>query len=263
LVPNSTPFFDGKLYLYGTAAGGQGAVYQVESVTGTTKVLWDPDIPYSLSRANIGTQPQGVLYRNGVVYGTAFSGGAGGLGTVFQLSGKSGKVLHAFTGPDGAYPLTPPIIDASGTLYGTTWEGGNPKSCPDSPGCGTVWKRAPFSNVKVLHSFAFFTNKEDGQTPLSPLLLDEATGTLYGTTFYGGTGTRCGGVNGSCGTVFQVGVDGEDYKVLWEFPNKGPAAPQGQLALFHGDIYGTSYDGGKPCPDKHYIGCGTVWKLTP
>jgi hypothetical protein len=95
--------------------------------------------------------------------------------------------------------------------------------------------------LKVLHSFAFFTNKEDGQTPLSPLLLDEATGTLYGTTFYGGTGTRCGGVNGSCGTVFQVGIDGEDYKLLCQFPNKGPAAPQGQLALFHGDIYGTSY----------------------
>jgi hypothetical protein len=38
---------------------------------------------------------------------------------------------------------------------------------------------------------------------------------------------------------------------------------QGQLVFHDGALYGTSYDGGKPCPDQQYIGCGTVWKLTP
>jgi uncharacterized repeat protein (TIGR03803 family) len=110
--------------------------------------------------------------------------------------------------------------------------------------------------------------------PVSPLLL--ANDILYGTTFNGGTGTQCGGDGGSCGTVFKVSTDGGGYEVLWEFPNNGgdssncrghpcPAAPQGELAFYRGDIYGSSYDGGKKsCTDDvHYLGCGTVWKLTP
>ena len=98
--------------------------------------------------------------------------------------------------------------------------------------------------------------------PISPLVLDPTIGTLYGTTSAGGTGTNCGGTGGSCGTVFEVDSAG-NYQVLWEFPKGGPANPQGQLVFYAGDLYGTSYDGGKPCPDQHYIGCGTVWRLTP
>jgi uncharacterized repeat protein (TIGR03803 family) len=146
------------------------------------------------------------VFRAGIVYGTMFDGGDAGLGTVFQLHGAGGQILNSFNGLRGASPLTGPAIGADGTLYGTTWRGGNPKDCPNSPGCGTVWKRAPFSELRLLHSFAFFTNEKDGQTPMSRLLLDENTGTLYGTTFYGGTGTQCGGDHGECGTVFEVVV---------------------------------------------------------
>ena len=259
LVPNSTPVLGPDKFLYGTAAGGAGAVYTDGSAG--FQVLYDRDF---IGGNFVGYHPQGVFVDpSRRIYGTAFDGGAGGVGTVFQLIARGrGKVLHAFTGPDGAYPLVGPIIDPSGTLYGTTWEGGNPSACPNSPGCGTIWKLAPSSKEKVLHSFAFFTHKGDGMTPMSPLLRDDTTGALYGTTFNGGTGTQCGGVGGSCGTVFQVDASGA-YGVLWEFPKGGPAAPQGQLALHAGEVYGTSYDGGKPCPDQHYIGCGTVWKLTP
>ena len=98
--------------------------------------------------------------------------------------------------------------------------------------------------------------------PLSPLVEDPATGTVYGTTYYGGTGTRCGGVNGGCGTIFSVDIH-DTYQVLWDFPNGGAASPQGNLVFDDGALYGTSNDGGKSCPDQHYIGCGTVWKLTP
>jgi uncharacterized repeat protein (TIGR03803 family) len=38
--------------------------------------------------------------------------------------------------------------------------------------------------LTVLHNFA--GNPTDGQTPFAPLIMD-ATGTLYGTTFLGGT----------------------------------------------------------------------------
>jgi uncharacterized repeat protein (TIGR03803 family) len=149
---------------------------------------------------------------------------------------------------------------ADGTLYGTTRSGGNPKACPNSPGCGVVWKRTPAGRQKVLHSFKFFTSNKDGLAPISPLVLDPTTGTIYGTTVFGGKGTICGG-NG-CGIIFEIDSGGK-YQVLWEFPKGGAATPQGQLALDAGDLYGTSYDGGKPCPEQHAIGCGTVWKLTP
>ena len=94
-------------------------------------------------------------------------------------------------------------------------------------------------------------------------MLDAENYTLYGTTFYGGTGTSCGGYNGSCGTIFSVDTSGDNYQVLWEFPRGGAASPQGQLAFHGGALYGSSYDGGTSCPDRNYIGCGTVWKLTP
>jgi uncharacterized repeat protein (TIGR03803 family) len=125
-----------------------------------------------------------------------------------------------------------------------------------------IWKKPPSFKQKVMHSFRFSTQNKDGQDPISPLVLDEQTGTLYGTTSAGGRGTRCGGAGGSGGTVFRIDDDG-NYEVLWEFPKGGPANPQGQLVFHHGALYGTSYDGGQPCPGQHYIGCGTVWKLTP
>ena len=141
--------------------------------------------------------------------------------------------------------------------------GGNPKACPNSPGCGTIWRKPLSSREKVLHSMSFYAHPRDGQSPISPLVLDPATGTLYGTTYYGGTGTICGGFNGSCGTIFSIDTLGDNYQVLWEFPKGGPANPSGQLVFHEGALYGVSYDGGQTCSDKHYIGCGTVWKLTP
>jgi len=248
-------------FLYGTtsSAGCGGIVFRVDRVLLQLQVINNPD-------KNIGTfvgnHPQGVtIDANGTLFGTAFDGEFAG--TVFRMDqfGK-GKILHAFGGPEGLYPQAPPILGPDGAMYGTASEGGRPRDCPESPGCGVVWKKPPFSRQKVLHSFRFFTRNQDGMSPVSPLVLDEATGTLYGTTFYGGKGTTCGGVGGSCGTIFKIDDEG-NYEVLWNFPRGGPANPQGQLVFHDGALYGTSYDGGKPCPGQHYIGCGTVWKLTP
>jgi hypothetical protein len=255
--------FDRQNNLLGTAdIGLGGAVFEVFR-KGGGQIRYSPD--FSNTGNFVGFHPKGVVVDpSGLIYGTAGDGGAAGVGTLFQLAGvKSNKVLFSFDGPHGASPLTGPTLDPSGDIYGTTWRGGNPADCPNSPGCGTVWKRLPNAKVvRVLHSFAFFTNPKDGQTPMSPLERDPKTGTLYGTTYYGGAGTQCGGNNGDCGTVFEVDADGA-YELLWDFPRGGPAAPEGLLAFFKGALYGTSYDGGKSCPGQHYIGCGTVWVLTP
>jgi uncharacterized repeat protein (TIGR03803 family) len=260
-IPSATPFFKAGM-LWGTTGsigGSGGTIYRLDPGSGAFTIIYNP----AKNIGNfVGFHPQGVTVTGkGVIYGTAFDGEASG--TVFTIdSGGIGKVLYDFDGVTGANPIVPPVRGTDGTLYGTTVQGGNPKDCPESPGCGTVWELPPFARLKVLHSFKFFTKRQDGMSLMSPVALDEKTGLVYGTTYNGGTGTVCGGDFGSCGTVFEVD-DNRNYKVLWEFPKGGPAAPIGQLVFHDGALYGTSYDGGKACPDQHYLGCGTVWKLTP
>ncbi|HEY1709936.1 MAG TPA: choice-of-anchor tandem repeat GloVer-containing protein [Rhizomicrobium sp.] len=262
VVPSSAPFLDSaSSELYGTTGsigGSGGTIFRLSPVDGSHfKVIYNPAQNVG---DFVGYHPQGVVVRNGIVYGTAFDGAYAG--TLFQFSGQGGKILHGFMGPDGAYPQTPPIVGSDGTLYGTTYEGGKPADCPESPGCGVVWKQSPGASETKLHSMAFFTQPRDGMNPNAPLVLDAHTGTLYGATPAGGLGTECGAVGGSCGTVFTIDGNGK-YRVIWEFPKGGPAVPEGQLVFRAGVLFGTSYDGGKPCPDQHYIGCGTVWMLTP
>ena len=65
----------------------------------------------------------------GNLYGTTSSGGASGLGTVYQLTPSNGgwteSVLYSFAGgSDGSQPWGGVIFDKAGNLYGTTYEGG-------------------------------------------------------------------------------------------------------------------------------------------
>jgi uncharacterized repeat protein (TIGR03803 family) len=69
-----------------------------------------------------------IFDQGGNLYGTA-EGGTAGDGVVFQLAPNSDgswkeKVLHNFTGVDGAGPYASLIFDQAGNLYGTTLEGG-------------------------------------------------------------------------------------------------------------------------------------------
>ena len=87
-----------------------------------------------------GAEPSQLLDVNGTFYGTTRAGGTdansclnlGGCGTVFSITppGKE-KVLHEFVGGknDGSEPIGT-LIDVRGTLYGTTYSGG--EGCQDS-----------------------------------------------------------------------------------------------------------------------------------
>ncbi len=65
------------------------------------------------------------------------------------------RVLHRFTGSDGANPQAA-LIDVNGTLYGTTVSGGK-------YGNGTVYRMNPTGRGRVLYSFK---GKPDGANPL-------------------------------------------------------------------------------------------------
>ena len=89
--------------------------------------------------------------------------------------------------------------------------------------CGTVFELSPKSGggwkETLLHNF----NGNDGEIPYAGLIFD-AAGTLYGTTFAGGTGTCSDGSGFSgCGTVFELTPKtggGWTETVLYSFQGK-------------------------------------------
>lgn len=68
-----------------------------------------------------GAQPGTVVFgSDGAIYGTTFSGGTYGAGTIFRI-GADGKfsTIYTFKGPDGNWPNRCLIPGADGNFYGT------------------------------------------------------------------------------------------------------------------------------------------------
>jgi uncharacterized repeat protein (TIGR03803 family) len=115
----------------GPPPAGCGTVFKLDP-SGHETVL------YSFTGTNgDGAKPAAGLIMDsaGNLYGTT-GGGSPGAGTVFKLDpSRHETVLYGFTDTngDGAFPTAGLIMDSSGNLYGTTYEGG-------SAGAGTVFR---------------------------------------------------------------------------------------------------------------------------
>jgi uncharacterized repeat protein (TIGR03803 family) len=111
----------------------------------------------------------------------------------FDVIRGTEKILYSFRGgSDGAHPSAE-LINALGTLYGTTATGG---STANGGGQGTLFSLDPTTGAeKVLHSFP--SGPTDGTVPKAGLWY--IFGRLYGTTYSGGS---FGAVSGGYGTVF-------------------------------------------------------------
>jgi uncharacterized repeat protein (TIGR03803 family) len=241
--------------IYGTTrSGGVNGVGTVFAVTTAGKET----VLHSFGDSGDGVNPFAALINvKGTLYGTTSGGGAYscgshvGCGTVFSITtGGTEKVLYSFSAPgmgDGYYP-TAALIDVKGTLYGTTVYGGV-EGC-GSNNCGTVFSITTGGAEKVLHSFG---EGWDGGEPHAGLI--DVRGTLYGTTFQGGTSGGCGGYG--CGTVFSITSGGRE-KVLQSF-GEGSAdgvSPYAALVDASGTLYGTASGGGASND-------GTVFRILP
>jgi uncharacterized repeat protein (TIGR03803 family) len=143
------------------------------------------------------------------------------------------------------------ILDASGNLYGTTFQGGR-------YGYGSVFELTPEAagtwSEKILHSFNH--NGSDGNNPYASALIFDASGSLYGTTYLGGT-------NGG-GTVFKLlPSEGGTWTetILYNFNvagNDGNVPEAGLILDSGGNLYGTTLYGGSA-----YAYGGTVFELSP
>jgi len=232
--------------LYGTTfaggsiacAGGCGIVFTITS-SGKDTVL------YRFGGGNDGANPgASLLAVKGVLYGTTEYGGGEDFGTVFKIS-MTGveKVLHDFGSypGDGVKPVAS-LIDVKGTLYGTTFEGGDDSVC--GLNCGTVYSISEAGKENVLHSFEAYA---DGIAPLANLI--DVKGTLYGTT-EAGVGTP--GSNTGFGTVFSISTTGTEM-VLYSFGSG--SYPAAGLIDVNGTLYGTTTGDGAN-------GGGTAFSIT-
>jgi uncharacterized repeat protein (TIGR03803 family) len=249
-----TTFFGGDTNCGGV---GCGVVFKINTSNKET-------VLYTFTGGSDGGAPMGgvILDGSGNLYGTTTIGGDlncnpggnnPGCGLVFKLSpGGTEKVLYTFTGPDGEVPEASLVMDAAGTLYGTTFGG--------TTSCGEVFKLTTAGKFKVLHGFP--CGGTDGAEPTSAVILD-TVGNIYGTTVAGGGGTDC--TAPGCGTVFKISTNGTE-RVLYAFSGGSDGwAPNGALLLdSKGNLFGTTEQGGDlACPGKNGIGCGVVFTLDP
>ncbi len=91
----------------------------------------------------------------------------------------------------------------------------------------------------MLHSF---DGGAGGSDPNAGVTIDPATGTLYGTTTFGGTGGAC---RGGCGVLYAQAPDGT-YTVLHAFNDSADGRyPAGRLIIDkQGNIFGIATSGG-------------------
>jgi uncharacterized repeat protein (TIGR03803 family) len=260
--------------LYGTTDGGgangRGTVFMVDS-TGQETVL------HSFSGGTDGEGPLDALVMDaaGNLYGTTLYGGAGAncvgkilsCGTVFKLDTTGNEtVIYSFCSAancaDGYEPEAGLILDAAGSLYGTTNAGGA------NPYGGTVFKIDTTGHETVLYSFCSASNCTDGNDPGAGLIQD-AAGNLYGTTSQGGAGGfSCQGCGGTLFKLLAPAQPGGNWTetVLYSFCSAANCT-DGNLPLANlvqdaaGNIYGTTIEGGANTSANGGYGGGTVYKV--
>ena len=192
--------------LFGTTLYGgtnkDGTVFEL-----VNNGAWTLQTLVSFIGAN-GENPEGGLIRDAVgdLFGTTYTGGANGYGTVFEIPKAANGygtlitlVSFTNTGGEGGYPKAGLIADAAGNLFGTTTAGG-------ANGYGTVFELVKKGGGSYTLTMLVSFNGDNGSNPAAGLIMD-AAGDLFSTTY-------SGGANGfNDGTVFELVKNGGSYRL--------------------------------------------------
>jgi uncharacterized repeat protein (TIGR03803 family) len=200
-APQSGVILDKNGNLFGAAAGGaygNGAIFELKYTAG---VGWTESVIYSFTNEADGP-PTGITFdQSGNLFGATFGAYKGDGGTVFELSPSGDNwtysLLYTFppvpgqscSTPGPARPLT---LDAAGNLYGTAL-------CSGPAQAGSIFKLTNSQNGWQYTSLHDFTGAAEGLYPVSQVTID-SDGTLYGTTYGGGSNNCAGG----CGVVWAI-----------------------------------------------------------
>ncbi|MFI5379194.1 MAG: choice-of-anchor tandem repeat GloVer-containing protein [Tepidisphaerales bacterium] len=213
---------------------GFGTIFELPSGSSTITAL------ATFNKTNGANSYGGlVMDSSGNLFGATFGGGdANGDGTIFELPAGSSTIttLALFKGgAAGANPVGDLYMDASGNLFGTTYNGGDIADDPNGYGLGTIFKLPHGSStISVLATF----NGTNGAKPYDGLVVD-SSGNLFGTASAGGD------ANGD-GTVFELPSGASSITRLAAFSGgTNGAKPYGDLVIdANGNLFGTTNGGG-------------------
>ncbi len=224
--------------LYGITrwgGNGSGTVYSYNTVSQVYSQLHSFASDSSDGNAPLGTMISGG---DGFLYGLTWLGGVHNMGTLFRIKpdGSSFETLHDFSGgTQGKYPYDSLVFDGKHTLYGTTLGTyGN-----DPADLGTIFKfDLTNSAYTVLHKFT--GGGSDSGKPNGGVVLSADGQLLYGTTH----GDKIWGGK-EYGIIYQMKIDGTDFKQLYEFTG-GMAGdtPMRTPLLINDALYGMTAYGG-------------------
>jgi uncharacterized repeat protein (TIGR03803 family) len=237
--------FDQAGNIYGTTAAGGGSGYGVVFKLTRSGSHWTESVLWDFTCGDDGCDPYAGLLIDGAgnLYGTTQVGGAGGIGTVYELSptqsGWSETTLSSLPGVSGTNSGGL-ALDAHGNLFGLTGDI-NP---------GSVYELMPQSggwSFAILKTFTVY----DFIGPLAAPTVD-AGGDVYGPLPNGG--------DDEAGEIFKMTRAGGQwiYSSFYQFTNgDGGVDPIGAVTFDPaGNMYGTSNAGGP-------YGYGVVWEITP
>ena len=196
VYPYSGVVFDSAGNLYGTTyaggTGGAGTVYQLTPSGGG----WVENVLFNFDGTN-GASPFSslVLDASGNLYGTTYGGGQNGGGVVYKLAPVDGGWTYSalYTFSDYCDSWSGVTMDTAGNFFGACSAGGAFQE-------GWIFELTNCSQTCTLVGLHDFSGS-DGKSPYGTPVLD-ASGNLYGTTYFGGTGSCYGGPN--CGVVWEI-----------------------------------------------------------
>jgi hypothetical protein len=223
---------------------------------------------FAATNRNDGAAPRGELIADGsgAFYGTTQFGGINSkfvskVGTVYKLTPPgpghtewTETVIHAFSGPDGIWPIGPLLRDADGALYGTALHGGASRSCAlELTNCGLVYKLSPPApgqsewTETIIHQF---DGEGEGVGPVDGVIAD-TKGNLFGV---------CAGGPGNLqafGTVFEL-TPPRPGETAWTETtlHRITGGDDGSVVAINGTLFATASQGGSAL-------VGTVFKIVP
>jgi uncharacterized repeat protein (TIGR03803 family) len=239
--PFSEPVLGSDGMLYGTTVTelnttDHDTIYKVNTNGTGFTVLMNFDSPTTGGNCLGGL----LLGSDGALYGTTFTGGSGGTGTVFKVNedGTDFTVLKNFdAATTGGRPYAR-LVEVDKVLYGTTYLGGNNNA-------GTVFtlnmETGDFAVLKHFHDTI------TGGHPVAGLILGP-DGALYGMAYFGGSFAY--------GTIFRLETRGT-FTILKHLDQSTGAYPQARLLSgTDGALYGVTYLGGS-------YDAGTLFTIAP
>ena len=243
-MPSTSPVLVGEC-LYGLTRWGDvstGVIYRYNLAEETYKVL-------HRFGADDGYEPLGTMTAgpDDYIYGLSWHGGLQDMGTLFRIKTDDStfQILYNFEGGDqGKFPYDALAFDGAYTLYGTTLG----TYGADASDLGVIFKYDIASEqYTVIHKFAGGANdsgKPNGSVALS------GNGKIYGTTH----GDKVWGGN-EYGSLYQMNIDGSEFKLLHEFSGKlSGDTPMRTPLLVNNSLYGMTAYGGK----QNY---GTIYRF--